>query len=139
LQFQREIPVQTVTYYIKPYMGMLYKSFNMGEARFVKDKDGFSKLSILNMPAFHEEAKMPPENSVRSWVFLYYVGESLINWSVFGKGAYEAAKDEMKANDDVKTAVAGIIGDATTPEEKLQRIYDFCRTKIRNTSRDSSG
>jgi hypothetical protein len=31
------------------------------------------------------------------------------------------------------------VGDAATPEEKLQRIYDFCRIKIKNTSDDASG
>ncbi|HYJ45770.1 MAG TPA: DUF3857 and transglutaminase domain-containing protein, partial [Pyrinomonadaceae bacterium] len=144
LEFQREIPVQSVTYYLKPFSGMHYQPFNMGEARFVKDKDGFSKLTMTNMPAYHEEARMPPENDVRSWVFLYYTAEEgRINadkyWSEFGKRVYELTKDQMKVSDDVKAAVAEIIGDAATPEQKLQRIYDFCRTKIKNTSDDASG
>src|SRR5881275_2775842 len=45
----------------------------------------------------------------------------------------------MKVNDDIKAAVAGIITDAATPEEKLQRIYDFCRIKIKNINDDASG
>ncbi len=143
LQFQREIPVQTVNYYLKPYTGMQYRPFNMGEARFVKDKDDFYKLSMANVPAFREESKMPPENSVRSWVFLYYrEGDKLDQnkyWKDLGKLIYEASKEEMKAGDEVKAAITGIIGDATTPEEKLQRIYDFCRTKIKNVSDDASG
>jgi hypothetical protein len=143
LQFQREIPVQTVTYYLKPYTGMQYRPFNMGEARFVKDKDDFHKLTMTNVPAFREESKMPPENSVRSWVFLYYhEGDKLDYdkyWKNLGKIVYEGSKDEMKAGDDVKAAVAGIIGNATTPEEKLQRIYDFCRTKIKNVNDDANG
>ena len=141
LQFQREIPVQNVTYFLKPYMGMQYRPFNIGDARFVKDKDGFHKMSMANVPAFREESKMPPENSVRSWVFLYYqAGEKTEPekyWKELGKRIYEASKDEMKANDDVKAAVAGIIGDAATPEEKLRRIYDFCRTKIKNVNDDA--
>lgn len=143
LQFQREIPVQSVTYYLKPYLGMQYHPFNMGDARFVKDKDDFHKLTLTNVPAFREESKMPPENNVRSWVFLYY-SEGVNTdynkyWKDLGKLVYEASKDEMKAGDEVKAAVAGIIADAKTPEEKLQRIYDFCRTKIKNVSDDASG
>jgi Domain of Unknown Function with PDB structure (DUF3857)/Transglutaminase-like superfamily len=141
LQFQREIPVQSVAYFLKPYMGMQYKPFNMGEAKFVKDKDGFYKMSLSNVPAFREESRMPPENSVRAWVFLYYNEGQKIEpdkyWKELGKLIYEGSKDEMKANDDVKAAVAGIIGDAKTPEEKLQRIYDFCRTKIKNVNDDA--
>ena len=143
LQFQRDIPIQTITYFLKPFAGMHYRSFNLGEARFVKDKDNFYKLSMTDVPAFREESKMPPEDVVRSWVFLYYSDAEKIDaekyWKELGKKFYELSKDDMKAGDDVKTAVAGIIGNATTPEEKLQRIYDFCRTKIKNASDDASG
>jgi hypothetical protein len=143
LQFQRDIPSETVTYYLKPFMGMRYMPFQIGETRFVKDKDGFSKLSLSNVPAFREEPYMPPEDQVRSWVFLYYTEETKIDpdkyWNDTGKRFYEAFKDAMKVNDDVKAALPGVIGDAATPKDKLQRIYDFCRTKIKNTSDDANG
>ena len=143
LQFQRDIPVQTVTYYLKPFSGMRYQPFHMGEARFVKDKNDFYKLSMSNMPAFREETRMPPEDEVRSWVFLYFSeGEKTDPekyWKDIGKKLFEVSKDDMKVNDDIKNAVPGIIGDATTPEEKLKRIYDFCRTKIKNINDDASG
>ncbi len=98
LQFQRDIPVRTVTYYLKPFMGMRYRPFNMGDARFEKDKDGFSRMTMTNMPAFREEPRMPPADSVRSWVFLYYSREDLKQdaeqyWKGFGRGVYEALKD----------------------------------------------
>lgn len=144
LQFQREIPIENVAYYLKPYAGTRYLSFHMGETKFVKDKDGFSKLSMANMPAFHEEPRMPPEDEVRSWVFLFYAEDTTPlepekYWKGVGKTVFEAMKDEMKVSDEVKTAVTGIVGDATTPEDKLRRIYDFCRTKIKNTSDDAAG
>jgi hypothetical protein len=142
LLFQRDIPVQQVTYYLKPFTGMRYNTFHMEEARFVKDKDNFFKLSKTNMPAYREEPRMPPEDEVRAWIFLYYSEDPKLDtdkyWKDFGKKYFEIVKDEMKFNDDVKTAVAGIIGTATTPEEKLERIYDFCRTKIKNTNDDAS-
>lgn len=143
LQFQRDIPVQTVTYYLKPYMGMRYQPFHMGEAKFVKGKDGFYELTMNNMPAFREEPHMPPEDEVRAWMFLYYTedlkDETEKYWKNYGKRQFDSTRDEMKVSDEVKTAVAGIIGDASTPEEKLHRIYDFCRLKIKNTSDDASG
>jgi transglutaminase-like putative cysteine protease len=139
LKFQRDIPVESVTYYIKPYVGMHYRTFNMADARFTKDKDGFSKLTMTNMPAFHEEPRMPPDDSVRAWVFLYYTAQDRVDpesyWKEVGKRVAEATKDDMKVGDEVKSAAATIVGDAKTPEEKLQRIYDFCRTKIKNVSR----
>ncbi|MEP6570549.1 MAG: DUF3857 and transglutaminase domain-containing protein [Acidobacteriota bacterium] len=145
LQFQRDIPAESVTYFLKPYRGMRYMPFNTGETKFVNDKDGFSRMSLNNVPAFHEEPQMPPEDQVRSWVFLYYTEtedtkiEAEKFWKDKGRTFYEVFKDSMKANDDVKAAIPGIVGDAVTPEEKLQRIYDFCRIKIKNTSDDASG
>ncbi len=143
MQFQRAIPVETVTYYFKPFTGMNYLPFHMGEGKFVKDKDGFYKFSMTNMPAFREESRMPPEDEVRAWVFLFFSDGTKIEpdkyWKEYGKKIFEATKDEMKVNDEVKNAVAGIVGDATTDEDKLQRIYDFCRAKIKNVTHDTSG
>lgn len=145
LQFQRDIPSQTVSYFLKPYMGMRYMPFHIGETRFVKDKDGFSKLTLSDVPAFRPEPFMPPEDEVRSWVFLYYTENTETKldpdkyWNSLGKSFYDTFKDLMKPNDDVKTAVVGIVGDAATPEEKLQRIYDFCLAKIRNVDDDANG
>jgi hypothetical protein len=143
LQFQREIPVQTVSYFLKPFGGMRYMSFHIGETRFVEDKNGFSKMALSNVPAFHEEPHMPPEDEVRSWVFLYYSQETKLDpdkyWKDAGKKIFEGSKDEMKVSDEVKSAIVSIIGDASTPEEKLLRIYDFCRTKIKNIDDDASG
>src|SRR5262249_34606687 len=52
---------------------------------------------------------------------------------------YESYKSDMKVNDEVRQATAKAVGDATTPDQKLQRIFEFCRTSIKNTSNDSSG
>jgi len=142
LPFQRAIPVQQVTYYLRPFAGMRYNSFHMEDAKFVKDKDSFFKLTKTNMPAYREEPRMPPEDEVRAWVFLYYSEDTKLDtekyWKDFGRRYFELTKDEMKVNDDVKSAVAGIIGTATTPEQKLELIYDFCRTKIKNINDDAS-
>jgi hypothetical protein len=143
LQFQRDIPVRVVNYYLKPYQGLRYQTFHMNDIEFVKDKNNFYRLTLNNVPAFHEEPRMPPEDEVRSWVFLYYAEdlkrEPEKYWKDQGKLLFEKTKDAMKVSDAVKAAVAGIIGDANTDQDKLQRIYDFCRTKIKNTSDDASG
>lgn len=143
LQFQRDIPVRVVNYYLKPYMGLRYQTFHMNDMEFVKDKNGFYRFTLNQVAAFHEEPRMPPEDEVRAWVFLYYTEdlkrEPEKYWKDYGRLLFEKTKDAMKVNDAVKSAVAGIIGDANTDQDKLQRIYDFCRTKIKNTSDDASG
>ena len=143
IQFQREIPVANVSYYLKPFQGMRYMPFHLGDARFVKDKDGFSKITASNLPAFREEPMSPPENELRSWLFLYFSDNQKLDiekyWKDYGRSVYEVVKSLMKADSDVKAALPSIIGDAKSDEDKLRQIYDFCRTKIKNTSDDASG
>jgi len=122
---------------------MRYLPFNLGETKFVKDKDGFFKFTVTNLPAFREEPRTPPENQLRSWVFLYFSDDTKlapdVYWKNFGKTAFEGTKDSMRVDGEVKNAVGTIIGDASNAEEKLRRIYDFCRTKIKNLSDDAAG
>ena len=143
IHFQREIPVANVTYYLKPFQGMAYLPFRLGDAKFVKDKDGFFKLSVAKMPAFREEPNAPPENELRAWLFLYFTEGAKPTaekyWKDYGRSLHEGTKDLLKVDGEVKNGIAAIIGDATEPVEKLRRLYDFCRTKIKNTSDDASG
>jgi hypothetical protein len=143
IHFQRDIPVANVAYFLKPFQGMRYQPFRLGDARFVKDKDGFFKISTTNMPAYREEPRTPPEDQLRSWLFLYFSEDKDIDadkyWKEYGKRVFEATKSFIKPAADVKGAVPGIVGDAQDAQEKLRRIYDFCRTKIKNTSDDALG
>lgn len=147
LYFQREIPVQTVKYYIKPYpfedRGMRAQVFHGSLPPFVKEKNGFYSATMTNMPAFHEEPRMPPENQVKTWVLIYYAKDEKVEpqkyWKDFGRLVYGAFKSAMKPNDEVKRTALSVVGDASTPEEKLARIFNFVRTKIKNVSSDVSG
>src|SRR6267143_109461 len=147
LQFQREIPVQLVKYYIKPLSlpdfpySMRGKPFGM-ELKLNKEKDGYYSSTLTNIPAFHEEPRMPPEDSVRPWLLIYYSEDKKLSadqfWKEFGKQTYETNKSRMKVNDEVKQAAAAAIGDASPPQQKLEKLFEFCRTKIKNVYSDSS-
>jgi transglutaminase-like putative cysteine protease len=147
LQFQRDVPVQLVKYYIKPLdnpiFGMRAKAFQSEPGPITKEKDGYYSTLMRNVPAFHEEARMPPEDSVRPWLLIFYAEDRKVTteqfWKDLGKSKYDTYKSLMKVNDEVKQATAKAIGDATTPEDKLQRIFEFCRTSIKNVNNDSSG
>ncbi len=145
LDFQRGIPVRSVTYYLKPDFQMRYRPINMGDARFEQDieREGFWRLSKTNMPAFREEPRMPPEAAVRSWVFVYIAPNTRNNaeqfWQDAGRGFYEAFEKALKPNDEVRAAAASVVGDAKADGDKLQRLYDFCRAKIKNVSDDAAG
>lgn len=149
LYFQRDVPVHLVKYYLKPLSlpgfpyGMRVRTFNGAGAPFTKEKDGFYSITINNVSAFREEPRMPPEDSVRPWMLVFYSEDTQLEgeafWNSFGKKVYDTNKSRMKANDEIKQMAATIIGDATSPEAKLERLFEFCRAKIKNVNDDASG
>jgi len=147
LQFQRDIPVQRVDYLIKPmaYEGASFATYTLHgkPSPFVKDKSGFYRTTMTNMPAVHEEARMPPEDQVKTWALVFYSAGTKLDaekyWLDLGRRFYDNTKSLIKATDDVKQTAATVTADAKSPEEKLERIYEFCRSKVTNLSNDASG
>jgi Domain of Unknown Function with PDB structure (DUF3857)/Transglutaminase-like superfamily len=148
LDFQREIPVQTVKYSMMPLvipgLGFQLRSFNGNVEQSFDKKTGFV-MTMKNVPAFHEEPKMPPEYEVRPYALVFYttVEESSLSgdkyWKDMGRRVFEEYKSNLKVKDDVEQAASGAIAGASTDEQKLQNILDFVRTKIKNTDSVSSG
>ena len=70
LKFQRDIPVQTLTYFYKPYnkKSPNYQSFNFKDTKFVEGEKGFWVARRTNVPALKEEPQMPPEDQVLPWM-----------------------------------------------------------------------
>lgn len=159
LTFQRDIPVRNLSYYYKPYNDKQpsFQGYNMQGVNFVKDKKGFYLAEQRNVPSFKEEARMPPEDQVRPWMLLQGVRVNVVGvtnssisfsikdpsnmvqyWaSVSGEKA-GLTKYMTKSNGDIKKAAAEITASASTPEEKLKKLYEFCQTQIRNITFDSS-
>jgi len=144
LEFQREIPIQSITYHIKPadsaWSFEVYP-FNMERPEVQKEKNGFQYVTVTKMPAFHEEPFMPPEENVRSWAMLKY--HNIYTWLrdyEFVAGTYYIGwKQLLKVDDEIKRKSAEIVAGATTPDEKLERIFAFVRTSIKNTNDKTSG
>lgn len=149
LNFQRDIPVQRVQYLVKPYA---YEDFTFNSitlhgtpTKWAKDKNGFYSTSMTNVPAIHDESRMPPEDQVKIWMLVFYKRSTDDRsnpdkyWSETGKYFYDRTKSLIKPNDEVKKLAASLVADARNDDEKLQRIFDFCRTKIKNVSLDTAG
>jgi hypothetical protein len=142
--FQHDIPIQNISYYFKPYQGGKYFTFNMRNTEFVKDKNGFYRATLENVPAIKQEPQMPPEDEVRSWLLFYYLRDVNMSssdfWSYAG-GALARGydiKDTLKPSKEVKAAAEQATAGAQTPDEKLAKIFEFCKTKIRNITFDTS-
>jgi hypothetical protein len=79
LQFQREYPIQKVTYFIMPlpteYTGgavMNLLPFHCAPSPWKLEPNGLQSTTVENLPAFREEPMMPAEPNIRQWALLYY-------------------------------------------------------------------
>ena len=141
LIFQRDVPIREIAYFVKPFSGdraMAYHPFNAGNLKFEKDKNGFYKAEMKNVPAFREEPSMLPEDEVRSWVYIYYTAQAPKSadeyWKQVGTGLFGVQKNTLKANDEVKQVASQLVVGAVSDDEKLKRIYEFTKTQIKNTT-----
>ncbi|HEV2862107.1 MAG TPA: DUF3857 domain-containing protein [Pyrinomonadaceae bacterium] len=152
--FSRDIPVQSVTYYIKPYgdalvdsegrsVGLRAQTFHGNMTPFAK-KDGFYVTSMTNVPAFREEPKMPPPYAVRPWMLAFYgTGSKLPQpqqfWSDYARKLGAGYKSRLKAGDEVKKAAAEQTAGAQTDDEKLERLFKFVRSHVKKVTDDALG
>jgi hypothetical protein len=140
LIFQRDIPIQRVTYFIRPYKdSTLNFSFqNMPPVRFSADSDGFYVGSRENVPAYKEEPQMPPEEEVQQWANLSYYRYSSHNWGRFGYSLGLGFDEMSKPSKEIEQKARELTASAQNDDEKLRIIYDFTQKQIRNISFDTS-
>ncbi len=141
LLFQRDIPMQRATYFVRPFSGshLAFNAYNMADTRFVEEKGGFRVANMYDIPALKEEPYMPPDDEVRRWVYLRYTSlASIFQWGTLTLGWSEALKKHSKPNKEIKAKAAELTAGAQTDEEKLRRIYEFVQRSIKNVNFDRS-
>lgn len=141
LVFQRDIPMQRVTYSVRPFTGtsLSFRAYNMPDMNFVKDKEnkGFYTGTMTNVPSIREEPFMPPDDEVKKWVYLRYEGlGTLFQWGYLSNAYSELLKKVSKPNKEVKQKAAELSAGVSSDEEKLRKIYEFVQKDIRNLSFD---
>ena len=118
--------------------------FNMKDNDFKEEKGGYYRATMTNVPALKDEPQMPPVDEVRAWTLIYYTndrkGTADDFWSHAGYDISQRfeIKDTLKPGKELKAAVATIIGSATSPEDKVAAIFQFCKEKIKNITFDTS-
>jgi hypothetical protein len=101
------------------------------------DKGGFTVV-FRDQPAFEEEEYMLPARELRGWI---YVAKS---FPMYSKDAevWEFLSGEWgdNFNRDTKPATAikkkaeALVAGASSDDDKLQRLYEFCHSEIYNTT-----
>ena len=142
LYFQREMPLWSVTYHLKPLnlpwqpYAMRSMAFQCDHPPFKQEMNGFYTTSMTNVPAFQEEPDMPPEDTLRAWVLIYYEEDKKIEpakyWKDLGKSDYSEFKSRTNPDGAVKRTAAEVTSGLDKDADKLAALDRFCRTKIRN-------
>jgi len=141
--FQREIPVQKSTFFIRPLpndfiaLRMMVRPFNCSPSRLKLESNGFHSTTLENVPAFQGEPYMPGEANVRPWVLFFYTdGEGRREpdkyWSKEGKDAFNGLRLSLKLNNEIKAAAAKAVSGASSDEQKVVALITYLRTNLRD-------
>ena len=141
LPFQRAFPVQSVKYSLKAppdyFRRLVTKTFNGQNVSFQREKDNLYTASMVNVPGFHEEPDMPPKDEVTTWALIYFAPD--FGGSAINSERYDQFKSVTKTTGELRAAASSIIGDAANPEQKIERLFKFCRSKIKHIDAEGSG
>jgi hypothetical protein len=143
LHFQREFPVQSVTYFVKPLPGdvtsgeqMFLRPFNCRTSPLKQENDGYTSTTVQNVPAGREEIFAPSEPNREPWALLFYSAGAQKDpdkyWNEQGRKAYGDLKSLLKSNDELKTASAEATSGVAGDEEKISAMVLYVRKHLRN-------
>ncbi|MDD5431688.1 MAG: DUF3857 domain-containing protein [Candidatus Omnitrophica bacterium] len=95
----------------------------------VTEKEGFKiyDWNFKSLPQIVPESNMPPAVEINPALLL----STFESWDELYKWWWSLAKDKIVANDEIKSKVAELIKNKTTPEEKIRAIYNYCAQKVR--------
>lgn len=100
-------------------------------------KSGRWELQWDNVPAFEEEANMPPERNYKPTIQFYYVRYNITSadkfWTEIGKFLNDHYEHYIGNRKEIREAAAEAIGTETDPEKKLRKLYDRAQ-QIKNMS-----
>jgi hypothetical protein len=84
---------------------------------------------------------MPPEDSVRSWAMVRYQNlfTLLLGYNMLATQVYVGFQPYLKVDKEIKQKVAEITAGVDSAEDQIDKIFEFCRTNIKNTSDKSLG
>ena len=154
LFFQSDLPARRVRFSFRPvdatYLtfsdgGTLHANavfFSCPNQALKPDRDGYYHFEMRNLTAVKDEPEQPPLLSTRASVMVCYsTGKSLASalyWPNKGKELHTRLGKETRPTKQIRATLATIVDPKDDEEQKLRKIYDFCRTKIRNRNSDGA-
>ncbi len=141
LDVQSSFPTDELTFHIKPvssdwvqWPAMRFMPFGCNIDSVSPSADGFTTISLHDIPAFHEEPYMPPEYGAKQWILVYYEENEHTGadkyWSTLGKELYAEYSRQIKVDHEAKQIAAEVTSGGVTEEEKLALLLAYCRRNL---------
>lgn len=143
LEFARDLPIQKITYFLKPLSDewvasdeMYILPFNCRPTPLESGRDGWTETTVTNVAAFRDEPYAPTDPNVQPWALLYYRSEGSKDpqkyWNDQAKKNYENFKRLLKPDTEQKAAVAQAIEGAKNDEEKIAALAKYVQQHLRS-------
>jgi hypothetical protein len=95
-----------------------------------------------DIPSTKAESFPPPEDQAKPWFIYYYTflgGADKDYWGKTSDSLAELARTYCAQKPRIKEKATALVLGATSDEDAIRRIYEFCRTGIKNLSYEASG
>lgn len=142
LHFQRDFPVERVTYYVKRLSNEVTRAdmyllpFNCAPSPIKLENDGYSSTTLTNVPASRHEPYAPSDPNLEAWALLFYRDSGSKDpdkyWNAEGKKAYREVKDLVKSSDELKAAATEAVSGLAQDEDKVTALVTALHKKLRN-------
>ena len=143
LNFQRDFPVQRVTYFVKPLpyditggQQMFLLPINCRPTPIQPENDGYNSTTLTDVPAAHHEPYAPSDPNLEPWALLFYTEggnrEPEKYWSGQGKKLYAEMKTSVKESGELKSAADEAVSGAADDEGKVTALVTLVRKRVRN-------
>jgi transglutaminase-like putative cysteine protease len=146
LRFSRELPVHDVRYYLRPLSfpgySMVAFQFNGAFSQPERQKDGFTMISLANVPAHVDEEYGMPDFEDRPWMFVGYQPAGRSDSPDYGrqmsKDLHDAWSKRTRPNAEIKALAAAAVAGAATTQAKIAALARVARQKIRRVDTDTA-
>jgi len=137
---QRELPILHEEISLQPYVLGAYQTFfsfrGLPPGKKPEMHGDKYEMTLENMPPFEEEPFAPPPAVIKPRLQFWYTDGTTDPAAFWTRQAHQWAdviEPFIGNNGEVRTAATTAIGGATTPEEKLRKLYARAQ-QIRNLS-----
>jgi len=135
----QDLPIHVARFRIRPFTGWPHNFVysRLGGAQLRQGSGGFYEIELSDLPAVVAEPFSPPLFGLASWIIVNYHPNRTDRgdfWTNVGRHLDRTvARDHVTPrNRAVREKAAELTAGATSNEDKIRRIYEFCVTEIRN-------